>query len=542
MSNSPVRASRYGLDNHGIHHTGRVYWNLTTAHLYEEAVKRSEGIVAHGGALVVETGSHTGRSPNDKFVVEEPTTRDDVWWGKENVQFDPEHFSRVHERVQAYLQDKDLFVQDLLVGADPKYQRKVRFICELAWHNLFVRSLFLRPPLESLPAQVPDFTVIAVPNFYAEPDVDHTRTDCFILVDLAKRLILIGGTHYAGEMKKSIFTCMNYVLPKIDVLTMHCSCNYGKDRDVALFFGLSGTGKTTLSADPNRYLIGDDEHAWSDEGVFNLEGGCYAKVIHLSEEQEPQIWAATHSFGTAVENVILDPDTRIVDYDDGTLTENTRAAYPLASIPNCDLTGRAGHPQNIVFLTCDAFGVMPPVARLSREEAQYHFLSGYTARVAGTVADAPSEPQATFSTCFGSPFLVLHPSVYAKQLGERIEQHDAKVWLINTGWTGGPAVATGGQRAGRRIKLPYTRAIVDAALSGALNEVEYRRDPVFNVDVPVTVPNVPSDILNPRSTWPDQDAYDRQASAVAKMFQQNFAQFEAEVPDAVKAAGPVVAG
>ncbi|MBI2300063.1 MAG: phosphoenolpyruvate carboxykinase (ATP) [Armatimonadetes bacterium] len=537
------RVWRWGLEHHGITHTGRVFWNLTTAHLYEEAVRRGEGDVAHGGPLAVKTGFHTGRSQHDKFVVDEPSTSDDVWWGSINVKFSSAEFDRVHERVVAYLQHKDLYVQDLTANADPRYRLNVRFVCELAWHNLFVRSLFRRPLAAALPDIVPDFTVVCVPHFHAVKEVDRTRSDTFVLVNLAKRLVLIGGTAYAGEMKKSIFTYLNYLLPHTrNVLSMHCSANYGTDRDVALFFGLSGTGKTTLSADPKRVLIGDDEHGWSDEGVFNFEYGCYAKVIHLSEEYEPQIWSAVNRFGSVIENVVIDPDTRMVNYEDDTLTENTRAAYPLVNVPNTDLSGVCGHPRNIVFLTCDAFGVMPPISRLEPAQAMYHFLSGYTARVAGAVrSDNPNEkagPQATFSACFGAPFMVLRPAVYAKMLGERIARHNVRCWLVNTGWSGGPAGAEEGVPAGARVKIPYTRAMVNAALDGSLEGVEFRRHPVFNVDVPVSVPGVPAELLDPRGTWADGEKYDQHARQVAAMFANNFRAFEADVPAEVCAAGP----
>ncbi|MBI5832594.1 MAG: phosphoenolpyruvate carboxykinase (ATP) [Armatimonadetes bacterium] len=532
MSDIGPRESRFGLENHGILHTGKVYWNLTTAQLYEAAVQRNEGLVAESGALVVETGKHTGRSPNDKFVVREPSSEEHVAWGKINVPIDSAMFDRLHSRVLAYLQAKDLFVQDLYVGAYPKYRMTVRFVNEKAWHDLFVRSLFLRPGAGELQDCVPDFTVIHAPHFHANTEIDGTRSDAFIIVHLGKKLIIIGGTAYAGEQKKSIFSVMNYLLPLKGVLSMHCSCNYSKEGEVALFFGLSGTGKTTLSADPERVLIGDDEHAWSDDGVFNIEGGCYAKVINLSQEAEPQIWAATRRFGSVLENVVIDPMTRDLDLDDDSLTENTRAAYPVKYIPGCDLTGVCGHPKDVVFLTADAFGVLPPVAKLSPEAAAYHFLTGYTARVAGTEAGV-TEPAPTFSTCFGGPFMTLRPGVYAKLLSEKIARHGSNVWLINTGWSGGPATG-----AGKRMKIAYTRAMVHAALNGELDNVEYVEHPQFNLMMPTSCPGVPDEILNPRLTWEDKDAYDADAKKLAGMFVANFKQYHDEVSQAVIDAGP----
>jgi len=533
MADLGPRESRYGLAQHGIAHTGDVYWNLTTAQLYEEAVKRSEGVVAHGGPLVVETGMHTGRSPKDRYVVDEPNTTSNVDWGSVNVPISQDHFDQLYGKALAYLQHKELFVQDLLVGADPRYQRKVRFINELAWHNLFVRSLFLRPEADELPGFEPEVTVIHVPNLHADPAKDHVRTETFILVDLHGKRVLIGGTGYAGEQKKSIFGFANYLLPLEGVLTMHCSANYGQDGDCALFFGLSGTGKTTLSADPDRTLIGDDEHAWSNDGVFNLEGGCYAKVIKLSEEAEPQIWSATHHFNTVLENVVVDPDTRELDLDDDSLTENTRAAYPLTSIPGCDLTGMCAHPKNIVFLTCDAFGVLPPVSKLTPAQAMYYFLNGYTARVAGAEKGV-TEPEATFSACFGSPFLPLKATVYADMLGEKIAEHGSAVWLINTGWSGGPAGKAD------RMKIAFTRAMVKAALSGELEQGEFRPDPVFGVAIPTKVAGVPDNVLDPRQSWEDKAAYDAQARKLAAMFRENFKQFSSECSNDVRACEPKI--
>ncbi len=530
MADYGPRESHYGLDRHGVVHTARIRWNLTTAQLYEEAVLRGEGMVGHRGPLVVETGRHTGRSPKDKFFVREPTSSELIDWGDVNVAIEPEVFDNLYSKAMAYLQHKEVFVQDLLAGADLRYQKKIRFINECAWHNLFVRSLFLRPTDAELAGFDPDITVVHVPNLYASPEVDGTRSETFVLCDFGRKIVLIGGTGYAGETKKSIFTALNYLLPAEGVLPMHCAANYGERGDCALFFGLSGTGKTSLSADPERTLIGDDEHGWSDYGVFNFEGGCYAKVIRLSQEAEPAIWAATHHFGTVLENVVISPITRDLLLDDDSLTENTRAAYPLRNVPNCDLSGQCGHPENIVFLTCDAFGVLPPVARLSVEQAVYHFLSGYTARVAGTEKGV-EEPQATFSTCFGGPFMVLRPSVYAGLLGDKLRHHQTTCWLINTGWSGGP------YGVGQRIKIRYTRAMVKAALNGSLLGGQWRRHPIFGLEAPVQVEGVPDELLEPRRTWSDGAAYDQQALKVSAMFRENFRQYEATVGPEVRAAG-----
>ncbi len=471
--------------------------------------------------------------PEGQVRRSEPNTAHLIDWGSVNAAIPQEHFDQLYYKALAYLQHKELFVQDLLVGADPRYQRKVRFINELAWHNLFVRSLFLRPEEDELRSFKPEITVIHVPNLHADPAKDHVRSETFVLCDFNAKVVLIGGTGYAGEQKKSIFSFANFVLPLEGVLTMHCSANYGADGESALFFGLSGTGKTTLSADPDRTLIGDDEHAWSNDGVFNLEGGCYAKVINLSEEAEPQIWAATHHFNTVLENVVVNPLDRELDLDSDVLTENTRAAYPLTSIPGCDLTGMCRHPKNIVFLTCDAFGVLPPVSKLTPEQAMYHFLNGYTARVAGTEKGV-TEPEATFSACFGSPFLPLKPTVYAEMLGQKLAQHGSAVWLINTGWSGGPAGKAD------RMKISFTRAMVKAALSGELDGGQFRNDPVFGVAVPTHVAGVPSSVLDPRVAWKDQAAYDVQARKVAGMFRQNFEQFAGDVGPEVLACQPKV--
>jgi phosphoenolpyruvate carboxykinase (ATP) len=524
--------SRLGLDAQGIH-ADMVGWNLTAPALYEHIARRREGVIAHRGAMVVHTGHHTGRSPRDKFIVREPSSEELIWWGQHNRPFAPEAFDRIHRRLLAYLQGNQLFVQDVFVGADPRYRKHVRVITEYAWHSLFARTMFILPQAGELSTHVPEFTIIDLPKFHADPDTDGTRSEVFILMHLAKKLVLIGGTSYAGEIKKSVFTLMNYMLPHEDVFPMHCSANIGPRGDVALFFGLSGTGKTTLSADPERILIGDDEHGWSDAGIFNFEGGCYAKVINLSPDGEPEIYATTRMFGTVLENVALDPDTRRLDLNDDSLTENTRAAYPLGFIPNASETGMAGHPRTVIFLTADAYGVMPPIARLNAEQAMYHFLCGYTARVAGTEKGV-TEPQATFSACFGAPFMAQQPCLYAEMLGQRISRHHSNVWLINTGWSGGP------YGVGGRMKLAYTRAMVRGALTGALDGVPVVTDPIFGLEIPTHVPGVPDALLTPRSTWADPKAYDAAATKLGRQFIEAFAEFVPCVPDAVRAAGPRV--
>src|SRR5947207_12703002 len=479
----------------------RVRWNLTAAALYEEVVRRHEGVIAAEGPLVCRTGLHTGRSPNDKFVVREPSSEANVSWGTVNRAMDSAQFDALHRDLLSSLEGRDVFVQDVFAGADPEYRLPVRIVTEFAWHSLFVRNLFIVDPQAS---HQPQFTVIDSPSFKADPKRHGTNSDVVVALHFGRKLVLIGGTSYAGEMKKSIFTVLNYLLPLADVLSMHCSANTGRDGDVALFFGLSGTGKTTLSSDPERMLIGDDEHGWSDRGVFNFEGGCYAKTIRLSAEAEPQIYSTTRRFGTVLENVVVDPDTRLLDLDDDRYTENTRAAYPISFIENAVPLGQGGHPHNIVMLTADAFGVLPPIARLTLEGAMYHFLSGYTAKVAGTEKGV-TEPTATFSTCFGAPFLPLQPNVYAALLGEKIATHGVQCWLVNTGWTGGP------YGVGRRMKIGYTRAMIRAALSGALDSVSYQKDPVFNLHIPGSCPGVPAEVLNPRATWSDGAAYEGQS-------------------------------
>jgi phosphoenolpyruvate carboxykinase (ATP) len=506
-----------------------IYSNLSVPQLYEEALARREGRLAAGGALACTTGAHTGRSPQDKFLVREPSTEREVWWGAVNRPLDEVHFDAIARDMAAYLEGRDVFVQDCFGGADPEYRLPVRVITERAWHSLFARNLLIKDRAAS--AVSPGFTVIDAPGFRTDPARHGTRSDVCVAVHLPRRLVLIGGTSYAGEIKKSVFTVLNYLLPHRDVLPMHCSANVGAADDVALFFGLSGTGKTTLSSDPDRRLIGDDEHGWSPRGIFNFEGGCYAKMVRLSAAAEPQIHAATCRFGTVLENVVLDPATGRPDFDNTSLTENTRGAYPLSFIDRHVPSGQAGHPRTIVMLTADAFGVMPPVARLTAEAAMYHFLSGYTARVAGTERGV-TEPAAVFSTCFGAPFLPLRPAVYANFLGRRIAQHGSRVWLVNTGWTGGP------YGSGRRISLAYTRAIVAAVLSGALDEVPLQREPFFGLDVPQACPGVPEALLNPRRTWPDASAYDTRARQLTQMFRENFKSFESDVSPEVRAAGP----
>lgn len=533
MQQSGWNPSSYGLDNHGIKKVSRAYWNLSAGELYEQAVKRDGALIAHLGPLVVNTGQHTGRSPNDKFVVRESSSENHVWWGKVNRPFEQKSFDRLLDRIHGYLEGKDIFVQDCFAGADPQYRVPIRIITELAWHSLFARNMFVRPDWDTQArSHKPEFTVINVPGLEANPEVDGTNSPTFILMDFGRKLILIGGTSYAGETKKSIFTLLNYLLPLRGVLSMHCSANIGSDGNSAIFFGLSGTGKTTLSADPERRLIGDDEHGWSDRGVFNFEGGCYAKVINLSAEAEPDIYECTRRFGTVLENVAIDPVTRRLDLTSASLTENTRAGYPLSHISNYEPSGMGGHPKNIIMLTADAFGVLPPVAKLTPEQAMYHFISGYTAKVAGTEKGLGKEPQATFSTCFGAPFMVHHPGVYAELLRERIAQHKADCWLVNTGWSGGP------YGEGQRMKIAFTRAMIRAALNGSLAQIETRPDPIFGVHIPVSCPGVPSEVLQPRSTWSNPAAYDEKARHLARLFSENFTQFASGVSDEVKVSGP----
>ncbi|MGH7443536.1 MAG: phosphoenolpyruvate carboxykinase (ATP) [Longimicrobiales bacterium] len=520
------------LSAHGLRPVAPVHWNLSPAALIEEAVRRGEGRLTREGAFVGITRPHTGRSPNDKFVVREPDVEDAVWWGKVNVPMTRAHYEALHRHVVDHLATQELFVTDVCGGADPAFRLNVRSVSPSAWHTLFVNNMFIVPDAETRREMEPGFTILHAPELEADPARHGTNSSTFIVVSFAARTVLIGGTRYAGEMKKSIFSVLNYLLPLQGVLPMHCSANVGPDDDVALFFGLSGTGKTTLSADPDRALIGDDEHGWSDSGVFNFEGGNYAKVIRLSADGEPLIYAASRRFGAILENVIMDPDTREVDFEDDSITENTRSSYPISFIPGAVTSGMAGHPKNVVLLTADAFGVLPPIARLTHQQAMYHFLSGYTAKVAGTERGV-TEPKATFSTCFGAPFLPLPPSTYATMLGQKLEQHNAQCWLVNTGWTGGP------YGVGERVKLAYTRAMVEAALRGELKDVATVQDPVFGLNVPQHVADVPDDVLQPRDTWPDSDAYDRQAQKLAAMFRENFEKHVDNVSEAVKRAGPV---
>jgi phosphoenolpyruvate carboxykinase (ATP) len=505
--------------------------NLKTARLYEEAIRNNEGQLAATGPLVVSTGQYTGRSPKDKFVVKEPSSQDKIWWGSVNQPLDAAKFDAMRDRLFEHIKGKSLYVQDLFVGADPEYRLSVRVVTETAWANLFARNLFIRPTAEELSTFEPNFTVFDIPSFKAEPNTDLTRTQTVIALNMGQRMVLIGDTEYAGEIKKSMFTVMNYMLPLRGVLPMHCSANIGEAGDTALFFGLSGTGKTTLSADPKRTLIGDDETGWSDRGVFNFEGGCYAKVIKLSQQAEPDIWEASHRFGTVLENVVVDPETRGLDLDSHALTENSRSAYPIHFIPNASPTGTGGHPKNIMMLTADAFGVMPPIARLTPEQAMYYFLSGYTAKLAGTERGV-TEPVPEFSTCFGAPFLPMPPMTYARMLGEKIQEHGSHVWLVNTGWTGGP------YGVGKRMSIQYTRAMISAALDGSLATVETRPDPVFGFAVPVSCPGMPDEVLSPRTTWEEGEAYDAAARNLAQRFRANFDKFADDVTPEVRAAGP----
>jgi phosphoenolpyruvate carboxykinase (ATP) len=528
---SVERESSIGLSRQGLAPRGEVHWNLIAPELFKDAARRDEGEFADMGPFVAITAPHTGRSPNDKFVVKEPSSEKDVDWGAINQPISLEKYQLLLGDLRSYLNDShEIFVEDLYCGADPAYRLSVRYVSPNAWHMAFVRNMFIRPERTDLATFDPNFTVLHAPEFQADPTRHGTRTSTFIVLNLAERTILIGGTRYAGELKKSMFTVMNYLLPKQGVLSMHCSANVGKAGDTALFFGLSGTGKTTLSTDPNRALIGDDEHGWSEEGVFNFEGGCYAKVINLSPETEPDIYRTTQMFGTVLENVVLDPATKKVRFADQSITENTRASYPLNYIRNHVESGRGGHPRNVVFLTADAFGVLPPIARLTPEQAMYYFLSGYTAKVAGTERGV-KEPQPTFSACFGAAFLVWHPTKYAKMLGNLLSSHKANVWLINTGWSGGP------YGVGKRMKLAHTRAMVHAALAGELDSVTTNTDPVFGLAVPSEIKGVQSKVLNPRSTWPDPAAYDAQAKNLARMFRENFEKF-GSVDSATKNAGP----
>jgi phosphoenolpyruvate carboxykinase (ATP) len=525
--------SDYGLINHGLKNLGNVYWNLDTPALYEEILFRREGNVSHMGPMVVNTGKHTARAANDKFVVYEESSKGDVWWGQYNKPFAADKFSEVFNRLQAFLQERDVFVQDCWGGADPNYRLPVRIITEYAWHSLFARNMLI--PLDSADQckrHVPEFTIMSIPSFTALPELDATRSGTFILLSFEHKMALIGGSGYGGEIKKSVFTVLNYLLPKEGIMTMHCSANVGKDGKSALFFGLSGTGKTTLSADPRRKLIGDDEHGWSDEGIFNFENGCYAKVINLSSSAEPEIHACTKKFGTILENVIFDPVSRKLDLDDESRTENTRASYPLAYIDNAVPEKMSGHPKNIIMLTCDASGVLPPIARLTPDQALYHFISGYTAKVSGTELDMGKEPEPTFSACFGAPFMVHKPAYYAELLKKKIKLHDAHCWLVNTGWVGGP------YGVGKRISIRHTRALLDAVLDGQLWEVEYRTDPLFGFEVPLTCPNVPESVLIPEDSWPDKAAYRQKYRQLGSLYVENYRKYADDSPEEIGACGP----
>ncbi|MGB1250075.1 MAG: phosphoenolpyruvate carboxykinase (ATP) [Candidatus Promineifilaceae bacterium] len=528
--------STFGLENHGITDAKDVFWNLTPPQLYEQALQRREGVLSADGAFIVHTGEYTGRSPKDKYVVQDAMTNEDVWWGSVNQPVSQETYESVKARMMAHMADRDLFVFDGYVGADPTYRMPTRVVTEYAWQSLFARNMLIREDDSAkLAAHEPTFTIIDMPNFFADPELDGTRSGTFVFVNFSERTVLIGGTQYAGEIKKSAFTALNYYLPRQGVMSMHCSANYGETKeDTALFFGLSGTGKTTLSNDPNRPLIGDDEHGWSDNGVFNYEGGCYAKVINLDAEGEPEIFATTKRFGTIIENVVYDSDTREIDYTDSKYTQNTRVVYPITHLSNVDLSGQTSHAKNIVFLTADAFGILPPISRLTREQAMYYFLSGYTAKVAGTERGV-TEPIPDFSACFGAPFLPLHPGVYGELLGKKMDEHGAKVWLINTGWSGGTAATAS------RIKLRHTRRMVTAALTGELDQAEMSTAAFFNLSIPTAIEGVPSEILNPRHAWADTAAYDAQASHLVELFVNNFKNYASGVSAEVSAAGPTLA-
>jgi phosphoenolpyruvate carboxykinase (ATP) len=532
-----ARKADYNLSNHGISNLRLAYWNIPSEALYEEAVFRSEGSTTHLGPFVAFTGKHTARSANSKFVVREEGTEGHVWWGQYNRPFSEEKFEALYERMLGYLQGRDVFVQDAYAGADENYRLPVRIVTELAWHSMFVRNMFLVPQsLEEYKRFVPEFTIVVMPEFKGTPTIDNTNDETFIVLSFEKKLAIIGNTAYAGEIKKSVFTILNYLLPLEGVLSMHCSANVNPKNadDVALFFGLSGTGKTTLSADPTRRLIGDDEHGWSDDGVFNFEGGCYAKIIGLSESAEPEIYATTSRFGTILENVPFDPVTRYIDLDDDSLTENTRASYPLEFIDNAVPEKKAGHPKNIILLTCDASGVMPPIAKLTTHQALYQFISGYTAKVGGTEVGLREEPEITFSACFGGPFMVHHPAYYANLLKQKIERHNVNCWLVNTGWVGGP------YGIGKRISIKYTRALLNAALTGKLDKVEYFQDPVFGFEVPKTCPSVPESVLEPWSSWPGKEEYMKKYKQLAMRFVENFVKFEEGTPKEVIKSGPKV--
>jgi phosphoenolpyruvate carboxykinase (ATP) len=534
-SEASALKSDYGLDNHGLSNLRKVYWNLTTEALYEEVVFRQEAKISHLGPIVASTGKHTARSANDKYVVKEASTEENIWWGEYNRPFSTDKFNGLVNRMQGFLQGRDVFVQDCYACADPNYKMPIRIVTELAWHSMFARNMFILPQTaEEYRRHVPEFTVLALPGFKGIQTIDGTATDTLIVLNFEQKLCIIGNTAYAGEIKKSIFTILNYLLPLQGVMPMHSSANVGSNNESAIFFGLSGTGKTTLSADPKRGLIGDDEHGWSDDGVFNIEGGCYAKVIRLSPSAEPQIYATTRRFGTILENVVFDPITRYIDLDDESITENTRASYPLEYIENAIPEKMAGHPKNIVFLTCDASGVLPPIAKLTPEQSMYQFISGYTSKIAGTEVGLGKEPEMTFSTCFGAPFMVHQPSFYAELLKRKILKYGVHCWLLNTGWIGGPF------GVGKRISIKYTRALLNAALDGSLVNVKYRKDSVFGFDVPLSCPDVPDGILNPADSWSSKKAHEEKYKSLATRFIENFKKFEANCPPEVIKAGPKI--
>lgn len=531
MSQSETQ-SGISLEQHGITNVNSVNRNLCTPALYEEIIRRDEGHLSHQGPIVISNSDYTGRSPNDRYIVQAGESAEDIWWGNVNRPFDSDKFDALYNRMMAYLQNRDMFVQDCFAGADKDYRLPIRVITTKAWQSLFARNMLIKATDTELEDFAPGFTVIAVPDFKAVPELDGTRSEAAIIINFERKLVLIAAAAYGGEIKKGVFSVLNYLLPKRGVMPMHCSANVGPAGDTAIFFGLSGTGKTTLSADPTRRLIGDDEHGWTDHGVFNFEGGCYAKVINLSPEAEPEIFKCTRTFGTILENVGMDASTRFVDLDDASVTENTRAAYPLKQIPNIVPEAMAGNPKNIIMLTADAFGVMPPISKLTPEQAMYHFISGYTAKLAGTEKGV-TEPQTTFSSCFGSPFMPLHPSEYGKLLKEKIRKHEVSCWLVNTGWSGGP------YGVGSRMKIKYTRAMLNAALEGKLDNVDYSADPIFGLSIPQSCPDVPAEVLNPRNTWEDKNAYDAKATELAKAFHENFLKFADGVTEDIRDAGPL---
>jgi phosphoenolpyruvate carboxykinase (ATP) len=533
MADNLGSPSRIDLHLKALQNLRTIYWNLYPPELVEHIVRRNEGFLADQGTITVNTGKFTGRSPNDKFIVRYTENRDaPIWWGKINQPISPLHSDGIFQKLAAYFQGRDIYIQDLIAGTHPLYRLPIRIITEKAWHSLFARNLFRVVPDQDLPAHSPQFTIIHAPGFEATPSIDGTNSPTFIILDFEKQLGMIGGTGYAGEIKKSIFTVINYLMPQKHVLSMHCSANKGYNNDVALFFGLSGTGKTTLSSDPDRQLIGDDEHGWDEEGIFNIENGCYAKTIHLQKSLEPLIWEATRHFGTVLENVVIDPATRQINFDDERLTENTRAAYPIDFLENIVPEGSGGHPENIFFLTADAFGVLPPISRLSSNQTLYYFLSGYTSKISQTERGLGKEPQPTFSTCFGAPFLPLFPNAYARLLSEKIVKHRARVWLINTGWIGGP------YGIGKRIPLPYTRSMIKAALMRSLDDVPFYTLNFFGLKIPSQCPGVPTEILDPRETWENLEAYKNQARKLVMSFNENYIQFATDLPPEIQAAGP----